>query len=234
MGGAGDMATLMLVDDDAEVLEINRKYLTNEGYEVLAVSNPLKAVATAKHSSPDCIILDVMMPVMNGFELCEQLRTFSTAPIIFLTGRSSEEDKINGLMTGADDYIVKPYSLKELKARIDVLLRRVNMLTVTPSKANLITIGELSIDIIAHKAFYMGEDLLLANREYEVLLYMSEHPNRTITFEELGTKLFGIYSEPDRRLVMVNVSRLRKKMSIDTALSDMIETVWSKGYKFRK
>lgn len=228
------MATVLLVDDDTEVLEINSKYLTKEGFEILAVSNPIKALSVAKQKMPDCIILDVMMPGMNGYELCEQIRSFSSAPIIFLTGCSSEDEKIKGLVTGADDYIIKPYSLKELKARIDVLLRRVSMLSTPATKANLLVIGDLSINLIEHKAFYMGEDLQLANREYEVLLYMAEHPNRTITFEELGTKLFGVYSELDRRLVMVNVSRLRKKMNQDEDLYNMIETVWSKGYKFNK
>ena len=134
-------------------------------------------------------------------------------------------------MTGADDYIVKPYSLRELKVRIDVILRR-----STPQKKstsdNTLTFGKLIIDKISHKAIYDGEDLGLANREYEVLLFLASHPSEEISLEQLATELFGSYLDSDRRSVMVNVSRLRKKMALDFELENMIETVWSKGYKF--
>ena len=228
------MADLLLVDDDVDVLEINRKYLTGEGFTVHTADTPQKGIALAKKLNPSCIVLDVMMPGMDGFEVCKQIRSFSSAPIIFLTGRSSEDDKINGLLTGADDYLVKPYGLRELTARIQVLLRRVAMQTapVTTTDTNVLTFRDLTIDKLAHKAFYKGEDLVLANREYEVLLYLATHPNQDVTFEELGTALFGVYSEEDRRSVMVNVSRLRKKMTADHILENMIETVWSKGYRF--
>ena len=224
------MASLLLIDDDVDVLEINRKFLTGEGFTVHIADTPQKGIALARKLSPSC--LDVMMPDMDGFEVCETIRTFSSAPIIFLTGKSSEDDKINGLLTGGDDYLVKPYGLRELSARIRALLRRASLQPVPPANANVLTFRDLSIDKLKHKAFYKGEDLGLANREYEVLLYLATHPNQDVTFEELGTALFGVYSELDRRSVMVNVSRLRKKMTIDFALENMIETVWSKGYRF--
>ena len=157
--------------------------------------------------------------------------TSSTVPIIFLTGKNSEDDKVGGLIAGADDYIVKPYSLRELKARIDVILRRFQR-TSSQSNDHVLTFQNLTIDKLAHKAFYKDEDLLLTNREYEVLLYLATHPNEEVTFEELGTTLFGTYQETDRRSVMVNVSRLRKKMTVSFELENMIETIWSKGYKF--
>jgi len=225
------MAKLLLIDDDTEVLDINKKFLTGEGFSVYTTANPQQGIEYAKKLQPDCILLDVMMPGLNGFEVCTKIREFSSIPIIFLTGKDSEDDKINGLVTGADDYIVKPYSLRELKARIDVILRR--FVKVQPQQdANVLTFQNLTVDKLAHKAFYKGEDLMLANREYEVLLYLVTHPNQDVTFEELGTALFGTYQENDRRSVMVNVSRLRKKMTIDFELENMIETVWSKGYKF--
>lgn len=225
------MATLLLIDDDTEVLEINKKFLTGEGFTVYTSADPLKGIQYAQKVHPDCILLDVMMPGMSGFEVCTKIRDFSSVPIIFLTGKDSEDDKINGLVTGADDYIVKPYSLRELKARIDVILRR--FVQVKPKQDdNILTFRNLTVDKLAHKAFYKGEDLMLANREYEVLLYLVTHPNQEVTFEELGTALFGTYQENDRRSVMVNVSRLRKKMTLDFELENMIETVWSKGYKF--
>lgn len=225
------MAEILLIDDDREVLEINRKYLTGEGFTVYTADSPRKGIAYAKKLSPDCILLDVMMPEMDGYEVCRRIRGFSAVPILFLTGRGAEDDKIDGLTSGGDDYIVKPYSLRELKARIDVILRRMNQLHAA-SESHILTFGSLSIDKVAHKAFFQGTDLNLANREYEVLLYLAEHPDREITFEELGTALFGSYQENDRRSVMVNVSRLRKRFEGNYELENRIETVWSRGYRF--
>ena len=225
------MATILLIDDDKEVLQINSKYLSKEGYMVLTTSDPQKGIAAAKAKNPDCIILDVMMPIMDGYEVCEKIRHFSQVPILFLTGKVSEDDKIKGLLTGADDYITKPYSLKELAVRIQVILRR-SAPQNKPADSNLLQFGDLKIDKLAHKAFFLDKDLELTNREYEVLMYLAEHPNQDVPFEQLGLCLFGTYQESDRRLVMVNVSRLRKKMSIDHELEKMLETVWSKGYRF--
>lgn len=225
------MAEILLIDDDREVLEINRKYLTGEGFTVYTADSPKKGIAYAKKLSPDCILLDVMLPEMDGYEVCRRIRSFSAVPVLFLTGRGTEDDKIDGLTSGGDDYIVKPYSLRELKARIDVILRRMNQLHAA-SESHILTFGSLSIDKVAHKAFFRGTDLNLANREYEVLLYLAEHPDREVTFEELGTALFGSYQENDRRSVMVNVSRLRKRFEGNHELENRIETVWSRGYRF--
>lgn len=224
---------LLLIDDDKEILSINKKYLTGEGFRVYATTSPSQGIRCAGTTKPDCILLDVMMPEMDGFRLCTQIRKFSSAPVIFLTGRGSEDDKIQGLVTGADDYIVKPYSLRELKARIDAILRRTaSVPEQNRPNDNVLAFGNLTIDKLAHKAYYKGNDLLLTNREYEVLLYLATHPGQEVTFEELGNTLFGTYRETDRRIVMVNVSRLRKKMNLDYELENMIETVWSKGYRF--
>ena len=225
------MAEILLIDDDREVLEINRKYLTGEAFTVYTADSPRKGIAYAKKLSPDCILLDVMLPEMDGYEVCRRIRSFSAVPVLFLTGRGTEDDKIDGLTSGGDDYIVKPYSLRELKARIDVILRRMNQLHAA-SESHILTFGSLSIDRVAHKAFFQGTDLNLANREYEVLLYLAEHPDREVTFEELGTALFGSYQENDRRSVMVNVSRLRKRFEGNYELENRIETVWSRGYRF--
>lgn len=225
------MAEILLIDDDREVLEINRKYLTGEGFTVYIADSPRKGIAYAKKLSPDCILLDVMLPEMDGYEVCRRIRSFSAVPVLFLTGRGTEDDKIDGLTSGGDDYIVKPYSLRELKARIDVILRRMNQLHAA-TESHILTFGSLSIDKVAHKAFFQGTDLNLANREYEVLLYLAEHPDREVTFEELGTALFGSYQENDRRSVMVNVSRLRKRFEGNYELENRIETVWSRGYRF--
>lgn len=149
------MAEILLIDDDREVLEINRKYLTGEGFTVYTADSPRKGIAYAKKLSPDCILLDVMLPEMDGYEVCRRIRSFSAVPVLFLTGRGTEDDKIDGLTSGGDDYIVKPYSLRELKARIDVILRRMNQLHAA-SESHILTFGSLSIDKVAHKAFFQG------------------------------------------------------------------------------
>ena len=225
-------ATLLLIDDDDAVLEMNGKYLASQGFKVFTSSNPMTGLNMVKTKKPDLIVLDIMMPGMNGYELCSKIRQFSNVPIIFLTGNASEDDKINGFVTGGDDYLIKPFSLKELKVRIDALLRRVGLFSTPKVDNNILYFGDLKINIALHKAFYLDTDLQLTNRDYDILMYFCNHPNKVITFEELGNALLGVYTELDRRTIMVNVSRLRKKLDIDYALSNMIETVWSKGYKF--
>ena len=226
------MSRLLLIDDDTEVLDINKSYLTGEGFDVKTANHPAEALKLVQSFQPDCIVSDVMMPGMDGFTLCQKLRTLTDAPIIFLSGLADETNKLTGLTSGAEDYMTKPYSLRELKVRIDLLLRRFSKIQAASPVSSELTISNLKIDILSHKAYFQNNDLMLANREYEVLLYFAMHPNKEITFEELGTALFGTYSENDRRSVMVNVSRLRKKMEDYYELANMLETVWSKGYRF--
>lgn len=226
------MAKILLIDDDTEVLHINEAFLRQEGFTVICADHPQKALTLARAEMPDCIVSDVMMPEMSGFTLCQKLREFTAAPIIFLTGLEDESSKITGLTSGAEDYMVKPYSLRELKARIDLLLRRFAPTAKKGASSSDLVLNDLRIDRLSHKAFFKGRDLMLANREYELLLFLASNPNRDITFEEIGTALFGTYSESDRRSVMVNVSRLRKKLEEDYTLANMLETVWSKGYRF--
>lgn len=227
------MSRLVMIDDDAEVLAINQKYLTGAGFTVYTAVSPKEGILSIRKHHPDCILLDVMLPEADGYRVCRYIRSFSSVPVLFLTARGSEEDVVRGLTCGGDDYLVKPYSLRELKARVDLLIRRRSQF-VKDSSGLVLAIGNLTIDKIAHKAFYREQDLCLANREYEVLLYLAEHPDRDITFEELGCALFGVYRESDRRSVMVNVSRLRKRFEGNYELENRIETVWSKGYRFLK
>lgn len=227
------MAKLLFIDDDTEVLNINMKYMKKAGFEVFGSDKPLGGIKLAKEKVPDCIILDVMMPDMNGYEVCKRIREFSDAPVIFLTGRGSEDDKLKGLMLGGDDYIVKPYSLKELEARINVILRRMKKIMEAPKQdSNILEFGKVRLDRREHRVTYDEEEISLTNREYEALVFLVDNPDRTVTFEEIGKKLFGQYLETDRQTIMVIVSRLRKKMKISEQFSNMIETVWSKGYKF--
>ena len=227
------MAKLLFIDDDTEVLDLNMKYMKKAGFDVMGSDKALGGIKLAKEKSPDCVILDVMMPDMNGYNVCKKIREFSEVPIIFLTGLGAEDDKLKGLMLGGDDYIVKPYSLKELEARIRVILRRfAKSTTAATQPAGILEFGKVKLDRLAHKVFYDGKEIPLTNREYEVFIYLIENPDRTVTFEELGQKIFGQYLESDRQTIMVIVSRFRKKMNVSEEFSNMVETVWSKGYKF--
>ncbi len=222
------MSTILFVDDDNDFLEINARYFTKEGYDVKISSSPENAFNVFKNYQPDCIILDVMMPKINGFELCKRIRSFSTVPIIFLSGRTSENDKIRGLTVGGDDYLIKPFSFRELSARIKVQLRRNN----SPNSSNLIRYPPLSLDIKQHKALYDKEDLLLSNREYDLLLLLVTNLNKIVTFEDISNHIWGSFSENDRKTIMVIASRLRKKIESYKELANSIESVWSKGYIF--
>lgn len=223
------MAKLMLIDDDREVLSINYKYFQKKGYEVSACICAVQAIKELPHVQPDCIILDVMLPELDGFQAFPKIRKLTNAPVIFLTGRTDENDKINGLLLGADDYMVKPYSLRELEARIMVQLRK----NKVSNSENRLEFPPLSIDITSHKVYYNdSEEIVLSNREYEFLYLLATHPKETLTFSFIGESLWGTYTDSDRRTIMVIASRLRKKICSYSGLENLIETVWSQGYQF--
>lgn len=223
------MAKVLLIDDDKEILTINMKYLRNEGYEVKAATGAVAGYRLIREFQPDCIILDIMMPKIDGLAACKEMRSLTNAPIIFLTGRTEEDDKINGLLLGADDYMIKPYSLRELSARIKVQLRRY---TQPSSNSNQLQFPPLTLDIACHKAYYNEEEIQLSSREYEMLFYLASRPNEVVLFEDLSNAMFGTATDSDRRTIMVTASRLRKKMEPYVGLSCLIETVWTKGYRF--
>jgi len=219
------MSNILFIDDDTDSLEINKKFFIKEGYFVETCFDPKKVLALISSFKPDCIILDVMMPSVNGFELCRQIRKSSTTPIIFLTGRSGEKDKINGLLIGADDYMIKPFSFKELSARIQVQIRRYQVF-----RATMLNFPPLSLNLENHKAFYGNEELNLSNREYELLHLLLTSVNQVVTYKDISSMLWGFYSEEDNKTIMVIASRLRKKLEQYNSDFHSIESVRSKGY----
>lgn len=225
------MSKLLLVDDDIDVLNINKKYFHQLKYDVKVATDAEKAIELLSSFKPECIVMDVMMPGMDGFKACQQIRSKYDIPIIFLTGKDTEDDKINGLLIGADDYMVKPYSLRELDARIQVQIRKHQMLQQSAS-SNILEYPPLSLDLVKHKAFYQVEEILLSNKEFDLLHLLAASPNQVFTFEDIGNKLWGGYIESDRKTIMVTASRLRKKLDTYPGLSNFIQTVWSKGYQF--
>lgn len=228
------MTRILMIDDDHEVLEINRKFFEENNCLVEITDKAKEGIKLVKSFKPDCILLDVMMPEMDGLTLCREIRTLTSVPVLFLSGKVSESDKIAGFEAGGDDYIEKPYSLREVYARIQVHVKRHYATMNTNSSKMIISIGDFEINLESHKLFYNEEEIIISNKEYDLILFLAQNPNKLITFEEIGMKLWGSYIETDRRNVMVNVSRLRKKIESQTGIDNLIETVWSKGYKLVK
>lgn len=228
------MHKILMIDDDLDVLKVNKQYFEEKGCVVEICNVSGKALETVETFKPECILLDVMMPEIDGITLCREIRKKTLVPILFLSGRVSEDDKIEGLEAGADDYIEKPYSLKEVYLRILANVRR-NTFKQPDSKLQMvIELGAFSIDKEAHKLFYNGEEVIISNKEYQLILFLAENEGKEVTFEEIGMKLWKTYMDSDRRSVMVNVSRLRKKIADQTGVDNLIETVWSKGYKMTR
>lgn len=224
------MSKLLLIDDDKEVLTINGKYFQNLNYTVKVCTNAITALKHIEEYNPDCIVLDVMMPKMDGFQACKKIREISNAPILFLTGKDTEDDKIQGLLLGADEYMIKPYSLRELEVRIQVLIRRYKGSETKSS--NVLSYPPLTLQLLERKAYCNEEELPLSNKEYDLLFLLASNPNKVFTFEEIGDKLWGGYLDSCRKTIMVTASRLRKKLEDYPEVSKYIETVWSKGYQF--
>lgn len=220
------MHKILIIDDDRDVLAVNAKSLSEKGYGVYTAETAAQGLELLKGCAPDCILLDVMMPGMDGFEACRKIREISGVPVIFLTGRVSEDDKVNGLLLGADDYMEKPYSLKELEARIVVNLRRGG------ETHDRLQFPPLEIDLTRKRAFFGGKDLNLSGQEYDLLYLLASHAGEILTFEQIGMRIWDSYREDDRRTLMVAVSRLRKKLEAFPAAARMVETVWSRGYRF--
>ena len=221
------MPRIILVDDDREMLDITAASFRAKGHTVKLFENGESAINYLRGDVADCVVLDVMMPGMNGFEVCKNIRQVSNIPILFLTGRVSEEDKVNGLLLGADDYIEKPYSFRELEARVQAAVRRSQA-----AAPGTLSFPPLEIDVTGHRALCDGKDLQLTMREYDILHHLIKEEKNIVTYEDIGKRVWGIYSEQDRRSVMVMVSRLRKKLEVNPVAAMMIETVWSAGYRF--
>ena len=220
---------LMLIDDDKDILDINKNYLSDEGYKVYTFLSADNALSSLKKINPDCILLDIMMPGTDGLTSINSFKKITDAPIILLSGLASEDDRVKGLMSGADDYMIKPYSLKELSARIKLQIKKKNL----SKTANTITYPPLQIKLLDHKVLYNGDsEIILSNREYELLLLLVQNPGVVITFEDIGKQIWGIFQESDRRTIMVLASRLRKKLESYNGLMNCIETAYGKGYKF--
>jgi len=223
---------ILVVDDEELLVKGIRFNLQNEGYEVITGSNGLEAIEAAKSETPDLIILDVMMPEMDGLTACSQIRTFSNVPIILLTAKADDMDKLIGFDNGADDYITKPFNILELKARIRALLRRAGQDKTTSDST--LTIGSISLDLNARNAYRSGQLVELTAKEFDVIEFLMRNPNRVYSREALLDTIWAYEYRSDIRTLDVHVRRLREKLEENPADPQYIMTKWGVGYYFRK
>jgi two-component system response regulator ResD len=225
-------ASILLVDDDATVVDVVERYLRREGFEVTSVADGDRALAQAIADPPDLLILDLMLPGMHGLEVCRQLRALAPVPVIMLTARGDESDRVIGLELGADDYVAKPFSPKELTARVKAVLRRASgPLSAAGAASASLRAGRIELDIAGREARVAGELIVLTAREFELLAFMMRNAGRVFRREELLQHVWG-FSTGDTSTVTVHVRRLREKVERDPAHPELLVTVWGVGYRF--
>jgi len=222
---------ILVVDDDAKIVELVKLYLRRDGYTVLTAYDGIEALRLAREAHPDLIVLDLMLPGMDGMEVCRTLRAESDVPIIMLTAKTAEEDKLIGLELGADDYMTKPFSPRELAARVRAVLRRLpdDALQRGPME---ITQGELKMNFLKHEAFLAGRLLKLSPIEFRLLGVLAKEPGRVFSRQQLIDKVLGYDFEGFDRTVDVHILNLRRKLEPDPDHPRYIRTVYGAGYKF--
>ena len=225
---------ICVVDDEDLLVKGIRFNLKNEGYEVVTGSNGLEAVDLARNEKPDLMVLDVMMPEMDGLTACTKIREFSQVPIMLLTAKTDDMDKLMGFDVGADDYLTKPFNILELKARIRALLRRSGSAQEQADNANRLTIGDISLDLDSRNAYAGGKLAELTAKEFDVIEFLMRNANRVYSREALLDTIWALEYRSDIRTVDVHIRRLREKLEKDPAKPQYILTKWGVGYYFRK
>ena len=222
--------SVLIVEDDRNIAELLQMYLEKEGYAVTVAADGGQGLQKYRAIKPDLVLLDVMMPVMDGWAVCRAIRNESKTPIIMLTAKGETDDKVHGLKAGADDYITKPFEMKEVLARIEAVLRRTAG-TVAETKARRLAFDNLVIDMDAFELTVQGKKLEAPPKEMELLYYLASTPNRVYTRNQLLDEVWGFDYFGDSRTVDVHVKRLREKLE---GVSDRwsLKTVWGVGYKF--
>jgi len=223
---------ILVVDDEELLVKGIRFNLQNEGYEIITGSNGVEAVQKAREDSPNLIILDVMMPEMDGMTACARIREFSNVPIILLTAKTDDMDKLMGFEHGADDYVTKPFNILELKARVRALLRRSG--ANSEDTSSTLSIGNITLDLNARNAYRSGVIADLTAKEFDVIEFLMKNPNRVYSREALLDTIWAYEYRSDIRTVDVHIRRLREKLEDNPADPQYIMTKWGVGYYFRK
>lgn len=226
---------ILIIEDDENITCLEKDYLEAHGFEVFCANDGLKGLEIAEAVNIALVLLDVMLPSLNGLEVCKKIREFSNIPILLVSAKKDEFDKINGLGFGADDYITKPFSPSELVARVIAHLNRYERLTNTEVKENpVIQIGELKIDKKSRRIYFFDTEITFTNKEFDLLATLAESPDKVFTKDELLSTVWNYDSMGDTSTVTVHINRVREKLfSVDNNM-EFINTVWGKGYRFNK
>lgn len=227
------MTRILIVDDDQQIAELIEVYLKNEGYVTDKASDGIEAFQIFEHTAFDLIILDIMMPNMDGLEFSKKVRKNSQIPILMVSAKVEDMDKIIGLMTGADDYVIKPFNPLELTARVKALLRRANY-KQKENDEDVIHVGLIDIDKLSHTVSVEGKEIKLTAREFEILYLLAKQRGRVFSSEEIFERVWNEPGGGSNQTVMVHISNLRDKMEAAVPGETIIQTVWGVGYKIEK
>jgi len=229
------MKQILIIEDEQKIAELERDYLEMEGFGVTIVNNGEEGLGRALKEDFDLLILDLMLPGMDGFNICRELRKVKDMSIIMVTAKGENVDKIRGLGLGADDYMTKPFHPQELVARVKSHLRRYDLLTSkNHNKIQEINIGHLRIEVTARRVYVNDKEVTFTTKEFDTLLLLAENPNIVFQKSTIFERIWGMDSLGDLATVAVHIRRIREKIEVDPANPVYIETVWGAGYRFKK
>ena len=229
------MKKILIVEDDISIADIEKDYLEINGYEVKLVHDGLIAMDVFNEYNPDLVLLDLMLPGKDGYELCHEMRKIKEVPILMITAKNAVSDKVLGLGLGADDFITKPFDPSELVARVKAHLSRFDRLTgANEQEKDLVEFGNVTMNLKSREVFKNGEEIKMPVKEFELLYYLASQPNVVFSKEKLFEDIWGFDYLGDSATVTVHINRVREKVEDNPSKPKFIETVWGAGYKFRK
>ncbi|EKU43433.1 DNA-binding response regulator [Lysinibacillus fusiformis ZB2] len=226
------MKKILLIEDEVSIAELQRDYLEINGFTVDIQHHGEDGLQQALKGNYDLIILDIMLPGISGFDICKQIRAVHNMPILFVSAKKEDIDKIRGLGLGADDYITKPFSPSELVARVKAHLSRYERLATNQQTNHMMSIHGITIDTSARKVFVNGEEIAFTTKEFDLLVFFVRHPNQVLSKEQLYERNWGYESAADVSTVTVHIRKLREKIEREPAHPKFLETVWGAGYRF--
>ena len=228
------MSKILIVEDEEAIADLEKDYLEMSGYEVRIENDGIKGLEAAMNGEVDLIILDLMLPGMDGYDICKKVREEKNIPIIMVSAEKDDIDKIRGLGLGADDYMTKPFSPSELVARVKAHLSRYERLIGSNQKSNdIVEIRGIKIDKTARRVYINGEEKIFTTKEFDLLTFLAENPNHVFTKDELFREIWDMDSIGDIATVTVHIKKIREKIEFDTSKPQYIETIWGVGYRFK-
>ena len=228
------MSKILIIEDEEAIAELEKDYLEMSGYEVLIENDGAEGLQAALKENIDLLVLDLMLPGVDGYDICKQVREEKNIPILMVSAKKDDIDKIRGLGLGADDYMTKPFSPSELVARVKAHLSRYERLVGSTQKSNdIVEIRGIKIDKTARRVFINGEEKIFTTKEFDLLTFLAENPNHVFTKEELFREIWDMDSVGDIATVTVHIKKIREKIEADTAKPQYIETIWGVGYRFK-